>query len=254
MLFKDIFFIFLSGHIIADFYTQTRTVAERKERSYLWVLIHGLCYWLTMLILGFLAFSEAIFGYAALLSVLHLLVDTFKYRYMNARKGRLSVTDSRNIFLKDQLVHMICICAVSYLMTVNNITIREPDAVMHFFAIIGVSGKTFLSWLTAILFIHKPSNIFIQKVLTPYKPLPGQKDSKQIISDKNAGRLIGTLERIIMLIFLSLGQYSSIGLVLTAKSIARYDKISKEKDFAEYYLLGTLLSTILVILSSFLLK
>ena len=47
-----------------------------------------------------------------------------------------------------------------------------------------------------------------------------------------------------MLIFLSLGQYSALGLVLTAKSIARYDKITKDPDFAEYYLLGTLMSVI----------
>lgn len=69
----------------------------------------------------------------------------------------------------------------------------------------------------------------------------------------NAGRFIGTLERIIMLIFLSIGQYSAIGLVLTAKSIARYDRISKEKNFAEYYLLGTLISTVVAIVVSFIL-
>ena len=32
----------------------------------------------------------------------------------------------------------------------------------------------------------------------------------------------------------------------------RYDKVSKEKDFAEYYLLGTLMSTVMVIIVSFL--
>ena len=42
-----------------------------------------------------------------------------------------------------------------------------------------------------------------------------------------------------------------IGLVLTAKSIARYDRISKDKDFAEYYLLGTLLSTAIAIVAAF---
>ncbi|WP_343250273.1 hypothetical protein [Diplocloster hominis] len=65
--------------------------------------------------------------------------------------------------------------------------------------------------------------------------------------------MIGTIERLIMLIFLSLGQYAAIGLVLTAKSIARYDKIVKEPEFAEYYLLGTLLSTVSVIILSFIL-
>ena len=65
-----------------------------------------------------------------------------------------------------------------------------------------------------------------------------------------AGRIIGTFERMIMLFFINIGQYSSIGLVLTAKSIARYDKISKSQSFAEYYLLGTLLSTISVLIIS----
>ena len=47
-----------------------------------------------------------------------------------------------------------------------------------------------------------------------------------------------------MTILISVDQYSAVGLVLTAKSIARYDKISKDQIFAEYYLLGTLLSAI----------
>ena len=104
----------------------------------------------------------------------------------------------------------------------------------------------FVSWAFALLLIHKPANDLIQKVLAPYRP-----ENKDEYNDKNIGRFIGTVERIIMLIFLSIGQYSAVGLVLTAKSIARYDKISKEKDFAEYYLLGTLMSTLIVIAGSF---
>lgn len=41
-----------------------------------------------------------------------------------------------------------------------------------------------------------------------------------------------------MLFFLLIKQYSSVELVLTTKSIARYNKISEDKEFAEYYLLG----------------
>lgn len=55
-----------------------------------------------------------------------------------------------------------------------------------------------------------------------------------------------------MLIFLSKDQYAAIGFVLTAKSIARYDKITKDEKFAEYYLLGTLVSTLCVIICSML--
>ncbi|RGE68577.1 hypothetical protein, partial [Eisenbergiella massiliensis] len=99
--------------------------------------------------------------------------------------------------------------------------------------------------------IRNPKEI-IGNLLNDYiKPKSKDSDRK---NDRNAGRLIGTIERSIMLIFISLQQYSAIGLVLTAKSIARYDKIVKEPDFAEYYLLGTLLSTLAVIAVSFIIN
>ena len=93
--------------------------------------------------------------------------------------------------------------------------------------------------------IHVPVNTLIQRFLGPYK----RKEKDGVIrSDNRAGRKIGTIERLIMLIFLALNQYAALGLVLTAKSIARYDKIAKDEQFAEYYLLGTLLSTLCVVL------
>ena len=52
--------------------------------------------------------------------------------------------------------------------------------------------------------------------------------------------------KFLSLILLSLGEYAAVGLVLTAKSIARYDRISKDPAFAEYYLIGTLTSIIMV--------
>lgn len=41
---------------------------------------------------------------------------------------------------------------------------------------------------------------------------------------------------------LFLDKYSAVGLTMTAKSIARYDQITKNPAFAEYYLIGTLYS------------
>ena len=48
------------------------------------------------------------------------------------------------------------------------------------------------------------------------------------------------------------GQWTAIGFVLTAKSVARYNKISEDPQFAEYYLLGTLLSSLLIMVSYYL--
>ena len=106
-------------------------------------------------------------------------------------------------------------------------------------------AETVAKWIMALLFIHTPVNIFIQNFLGEYKP---QEHGKLIRADHKAGRKIGTIERLIMLIFLSKDQYAALGFVLTAKSIARYDKIAKDEKFAEYYLLGTLVSTLCVII------
>ncbi|MDU0431269.1 hypothetical protein QVA60_12760, partial [Staphylococcus chromogenes] len=64
-----------------------------------------------------------------------------------------------------------------------------------------------------------------------------------------AGAMIGTLERIVIGICMVMGQYASIGLVFTAKSIARYNKISESPAFAEYYLIGSLFSILSVFLA-----
>jgi hypothetical protein len=61
--------------------------------------------------------------------------------------------------------------------------------------------------------------------------------------EKNhAGSLIGKLERLIIVLLMLHDGYGSIGLVLTAKSMARYKKL-EEQEFAESYLVGTLSST-----------
>lgn len=58
---------------------------------------------------------------------------------------------------------------------------------------------------------------------------------------RNAGMYIGWLERFLILTALLLRSPATAGLVLTAKAIARYPQF-KHVRFAEYFLIGTLLS------------
>ncbi len=53
--------------------------------------------------------------------------------------------------------------------------------------------------------------------------------------------MIGMLERTITAILLLCNQFAAVGLVITAKSIARFKQM-ENKEFAERYLIGTLLS------------
>lgn len=63
----------------------------------------------------------------------------------------------------------------------------------------------------------------------------------------NAGRIIGILERILMFFFVLRGEVGSIGFILAAKGFARFRELD-ERSFAEYVLIGTLLSTLAAIL------
>lgn len=64
---------------------------------------------------------------------------------------------------------------------------------------------------------------------------------------KNAGEAIGNLERLIILTLVLQSNYAAIGLVIAAKTVARYKKL-EEKNFAEYYLIGTFTSLIIAVL------
>lgn len=244
-MFKEYFTLLLLGHILGDFYLQTNKIADKKSESVCWVLLHSFFYWLTMIVITIPLISGQLILYGTMISVIHTIIDILKYYYTlkTKEKGPITPSQDRNIFLMDQLLHLITLAGAAYVFVLGENAFLAADFIRKLFIIIGTEPIIFLSWSTALLLIHKPANIVISKLLSIYRP--DNKENKG--NERKAGRFIGTLERIIILILISIQEYSAIGLVLTAKSIARYDKISKEKDFAEYYLMGTLLSAVIVI-------
>lgn len=70
---------------------------------------------------------------------------------------------------------------------------------------------------------------------------------------RGTGQVIGVLERMIVLTLVLLGEWGTIGLVLAAKSIARFKELEK-RHFSEYYLIGTLSSILLAMGSGLLAK
>lgn len=125
-----------------------------------------------------------------------------------------------------------------------------------------MSFEVLLQWGLMFLLLGKPTNLVIrelngkEKMLQPVQPahVPVLKASEKFPEYVNAGSLIGTLERLLTAIMMLLGQYAAIGLIFTAKSITRYDRISKDPSFAEYYLVGTLMSALFAIVIVLILK
>lgn len=237
-MFRVLFSYFLLVHILGDFYFQSDKLAEKKRNNYRYVLLHGLIYLIVSLLCSLVFWTLPVLLSAGILSGFHWLVDSIKYLYL--KKGKK--VKSASIFITDQIIHLGCMAVIASLFVYMGFEFAFSAGVNQFLFLIHINPFAVLRWAGLILMMVKPANITIKQLVNKYKP---REDT--LFNANKTGALIGALERMIMLLMLSVGQYAAIGLVLTAKSVARYNKIAEDKNFAEYYLLGTLLSVLYAI-------
>lgn len=108
--------------------------------------------------------------------------------------------------------------------------------------------------LNAILLSTSEYNLIIRLVLSKLGAEPKlEKDGSRDQKEFKAGRIIGALERMLILILFMGGNTGAVGLVITAKGLIRFPEL-KDRDFAEYFLVGTLLSVIGALAVSAILK
>ena len=69
----------------------------------------------------------------------------------------------------------------------------------------------------------------------------------------NRGRLIGSMERLILAWMVAAGSYAAMGFIVAAKGLVRSRQFDSH-DFAEYFLVGTLASTALALVAGGLLR
>ncbi|WP_414052562.1 hypothetical protein [Macrococcus animalis] len=79
----------------------------------------------------------------------------------------------------------------------------------------------------------------------------------------NVGLMVGYIERLLILMFITLGEYTAIGLVIASKSILRFNDLKDDKPnhnfekidkTSEYILLGTMLSLLIGVVLGLILK
>jgi len=240
-MFRSFFLILIIAHVLGDFYFQSNKLAEKKQKDHRFVLMHSLLYLVVLCICIIPFWSNSLFIAILVLAVAHLITDSCKYAWCKRHEH------SHITYFVDQVIHVGCIAAASAYMTYNDYMLSMLPAIEGSLTMVnGDPGKPFL-WVGLTLLILKPANVTIKRLTDRFKPTDDIENGKE-----NAGALIGSLERLIAILLISIGQYAAIGLVLTAKSVARYNKISESKQFAEYYLLGTLASLLYAVLAYFL--
>jgi hypothetical protein len=237
------------AHLLTDFVLQSdRMVAGKKRGSALAYLAHGAIHFVSAaLFLGFvirglgvrLDFYGSILG----LTLVHLGIDWLKLRLVRSE----ILADGAATFLADQAIHALTVLLTAWLI------IRPP-----FWALLAK-----LHWAQSA--IEKPLVVSVVYVgvifgggyVIRFLTKPLTKQDMSILGEttnemQNAGMYIGWLERFVVLTALVLQSPATVGLILTAKSIARYPEM-KSVRFAEYFLIGTLLSMSLGIIGGLIL-
>lgn len=224
-----ILYLWMIGHFLSDYYFQSDKMAEMKYINKQVLFKHNAIYFMVMISVVLIIFDVRILLGSVFIGFTHAVIDQIvvAYREKNPEKRV-------QLYLIDQCMHLLIIL-ITYLIIQNQINLQ------YIFEM-GFSIATLLQWALMLIIIVNPISITIRILLEPYRPEAETKEGVE-----NAGALVGILERLIVFLLLSVDQYAAIGLVLTAKSIARYNRISEDPVFSEYYLLGTLLSMLLVI-------
>jgi hypothetical protein len=106
------------------------------------------------------------------------------------------------------------------------------------------SSSSIPAIIAGFIFCSKPANILVKELLGVFE-IRVRKTGTEENDLPNAGKLIGVVERWLIIVFILINQFEAIGFLLSAKSIMRFK--SDESLKTEYLLTGTLVSFSLAI-------
>jgi hypothetical protein len=239
ILFRAFLAIYLA-HLLTDFVFQTRRLVEQKRSGQLRAyFIHGLTHYLASVILvGFFLSGSGLRLRTHLvilaLTLVHLLIDFAKIRLVQ----KALINDGVVAYISDQVLHFLSVGFAVLLLS-------PGSRVAELAAWLG-RERAIPSRLLAVPVIYI-SVIFgggylVRALTRPLaKGIDLEQQEKAGEPMQNAGLYIGWLERFLLLTALLLQSPGAAGLILAAKAIARYPEF-KSMHFAEYFLIGTLLS------------
>src|SRR5215831_3147153 len=228
------------GHLLTDFLFQTPHLVEQKRRGKLrGYLLHGLTHYLAAIVLtGFFVRGSVLWlrtHFVLLaLTLFHLLIDFAKMRLAQ----RKIMPDATLSNVADQILHFLTIALAAWLLS-PGVAFRDFSTLLGGIRDLPARFLTVPVVYVAVMFGGGRLIRYLTRPLAEgIKTHSPERSSEQL---QNAGLYIGWLERFLVITALLLQSPATIGLILTAKSIARYPEF-KSEHFAEYFLIGTLLS------------
>jgi len=247
---NNLFLILIIGHILADFVLQTDNIVNgKKELKGTYFFLHWLHLFIVLVIGTHLFFNyKMVLILSSIISIIHVLLDFVKEIIVIRYKKRFSYKEEAlNIvtFFIDQFVHIIVLITTWRVLTnmfsviISQQCLKIYNYIFPYGLLEIINSKT-LTTIIVYLTVTFGGAIVVRLVIDQ---ICGNLSNDQ----KRVGKYIGIFERaLILTIIIYNGAIESVAFVLAAKSIARYKDLDN-KEFSEYFLLGTLLSTLVAI-------
>lgn len=226
-LFYQLLLPLLAAHMLGDFVFQSDNDVKNKKNTVVFLKHITIVTLLSYLFTGF--WCDPYIALSILIT--HTLIDLIKRTFKK---------DSLIIFLADQAAHLLVILVLSFYM--RNSFENSNMMQSFWYEAFGVAYLESLTILISLVLASKFSGIIVSFIIKPYQNISLTQEGTG--SQKNIGRLIGQLERILILILFLADMAAVVGFLITAKSILRYGEIKNETDktMVEYVLIGTLIS------------
>jgi Protein of unknown function (DUF3307) len=219
------------SHLITDFILQPNSwIEQRKQKHfaastlYIHCLVTAVAAWA---IIGWQYWLVAI-----IIFISHAIIDGWK-SYQKT---------TNSYFIIDQLLHVLIIILCWYATFYTSLPINKNWIELQ-------TNIFFWKAITGATFVTLPAAILIAQLTKKWREKIDDADTLA-----NAGKWIGIIERIIILILVLKNEYSSIGLLIAAKSIIRFNEKDRPEVKTEYLVIGTLISFILAMLTGLLIK
>ena len=174
-----------------------------------------------------------------IIAVSHFVIDFIKIKV-----EKKTDCDSIMIFIVDQLIHILVLVGLDHVWPL----FVNPDGLQCIMII--YENPKLVAIISAFLICGKPASIIVSLVFEKLNDESLKTIDNKKSNEIRAGKWIGILEREIILLLGLIGEYSAIGFVLAAKSLARHNQFNEE-GFAEKYLVGTLLSSLIAFMCVF---
>ncbi len=234
--------LLVAGHMLGDFVLQTGRMVQNKDRLW-WLLFHVsvLIVAQTLAVFPFLSWNVILVMVG--IGISHGLIDRVKF---TLEKG---YPHTLRVFLLDQTAHATVLLGAWLLLSKQ----LSPPSIF-FFSEVDIPSITRAGVLVSVYaFNWNGGAAVVNGILRLCHFDQDGDDDESVAGGRGTGRMIGILERMMALTLVLVGEWGTLGLVLTAKSIARFKQL-EQRNFAEYYLIGTLTSVLLAVASGLLAK